>query len=191
MTNQTITQSQKRIQDSIASLFLSNDDRKCDFLFLTSSSDIGVQRNGGRNGARLAPQSLLSYIKKLNKKPSLEKKSFIQLEVAIEQEELKDFQDAQNRQADRISTNLKSFPGSFVCHIGGGHDHILPLLLALGKDFKRVIVINIDAHADTRIDSDFHSGTPFRQFSTIFKKEFYLFQIGLMELANSKSTMNP
>lgn len=190
MTKQPISQSQKRIQDSLGSLFLPEGPQKCDFLFLKSSSDIGVQRNGGRNGARLAPQSFLSYFKKLNKKPSLEKVSFLEVEVASEVDELADFHSSQKSEATRIESALKSSPAAGICHLGGGHDHVYPLLTALGKNYKKVIVINIDAHADTRIDTEFHSGTPFRQFATEFQGEFSLYQVGLLEFANSASTLS-
>ncbi len=191
MTKQPITQSQKRLQDSLASLFLPEAPVPCDFVFLKSSSDIGVQRNGGRNGARLAPQSFLSYFKKLNIKPSLVNKKFQEIEMSCEAEEKSDFHQAQKLEAKRIHLKLKTLESSFICHIGGGHDHIYPLLTALALDYKRVIVINIDAHADTRIDTEFHSGTPFRQFDHEAQVEFRLFQIGLHEFANSASTLSP
>lgn len=191
MTKQPISQSQKRIQDSLSSLFLPEGSDKCDFLFLKSSTDVGVQRNGGRNGARLAPQSFLSYFKRLNKKPSLEQLKLREVEVSSEADELTDFHVSQRKEAARIETALKSSPAAGICHIGGGHDHIFPLLSALGKSHKKIIVINIDAHADTRTDTDFHSGTPFRQFATEFQGEFSLYQVGLLEFANSTSTLSP
>lgn len=189
MTNQSITQSQKRSLESIAPLFSSDMAGGTDVLFLKSSSDIGVERNGGRNGARFAPKSFLSYFKKLNNSPSLFAKKFTELEVANETEEKEDFQLAQIQQSKRISKIIQETPNSFICHLGGGHDHVLPFLMALGENFKKVIVLNIDAHADTRTDSLAHSGTPFRQFSNNFRGEFLLFQIGLLELANSQSTL--
>ena len=191
MTKQPITQSQKRIQDSLASLFHSEEAVPCDFVFFKSSSDIGVQRNGGRNGARLAPQSFLSYFKKLNIKPSLINKRFQEIEMSCEAEEKHDFHKAQKLEAKRIHQKLKTCSTSLICHLGGGHDHIYPLLTALALDYKRVIVINIDAHADTRMDAEFHSGTPFRQFDQETQVDFQLFQIGLHEFANSTSTLSP
>ena len=191
MTKQPISQSQKRIQDSLGSLFMPDGSDKCDFLFLKSSTDIGVQRNGGRNGARLAPQSFLSYFKKLNKKPSLENLKFLAVEVASEADELNDFHSSQKLEATRIATALASSPTAGICHLGGGHDHVYPLLTALGETYKKIIVINIDAHADTRTDTEFHSGTPFRQFATEYAGDFSLYQVGLLEFANSASTLSP
>jgi formiminoglutamase len=191
MTKQPITQSQKRFKDSLASLFRPEEASPCDFVFLKSSSDIGVQRNGGRNGARLGPQSFLSYFKKLNVGKAFENKIFQETEVSSENEEKSDFHQAQKAEALRINHIIQTTRPSFICHLGGGHDHIYPLLSALAPDYDKVIVVNVDAHADTRTDSDFHSGTPFRQFADEYKGEFHLFQIGLLELANSKATLSP
>lgn len=188
MTKQPITQSQKRYQDSLASLFDENSEH---FIFLKSSSDVGVERNGGRNGARLAPQSFLAYFKKLNKKPSLEGKHFFETEVSNPEEERSNFHEAQKLQAQRIAKVIKGKDQTFICHLGGGHDHIYPLLSALSEQYKKIIVINVDAHADTRTDSEYHSGTPFRQFAEEFKGNFHLYQTGLLEFANSESTLSP
>ena len=191
MTKQPITQSQKRFQDSLGSLFRPNDLKPCDFVFLKSSSDVGVQRNGGRNGARLAPQSFISYLKKLNIKPSLQNKYFSEFEVSIPEEELEDFHVAQQKEAHRIGVVIEAHPKSNLVHLGGGHDHIYPLLKALSLTYKKIIVLNVDAHADTRTDEHFHSGTPFRQFSEEYLGDFMLIQLGLLEFANSASTMSP
>ncbi len=192
MTKPPISQSQKRFQESVGALFSksdASDGAQC--LFLKSSTDIGVIRNGGRNGARFAPQSFLSTFKKFSQNKTLSELAFYDFEVANHDEEATDFHLAQKKEAERISAILKSRPSSRICHLGGGHDHIYPLLTAVSKTFEKVIVINIDAHADTRTDEEFHSGTPFRQFANEFSGEFHLFQIGLHPFANSFSTLSP
>jgi formiminoglutamase len=191
MTKQTITQSQKRLQDSLASLFMPETASPCDFVFLKSSTDTGVERNGGRNGARFAPQSFLSYFKKLAISNKHNHKVFQEIEVSSETDEKSNFLHSQIKEAQRITEVLKTKQPSFICHLGGGHDHIYPLLTALGTEYKKVIVVNVDAHADTRTDDEFHSGTPFRQFANEFSGEFYLYQVGLLEFANSSSTLGP
>lgn len=192
MTKPSISQSQKRFQESVGALFSKtapSQGTQC--LILKSSTDTGVIRNGGRNGARFAPQSFLSTFKKFAQNKTLSELSFYDIEVSNQDEELSDFAEAQKKEAARISEVLKSHPPSTICHLGGGHDHIYPLLQAVSKNFEKVIVINIDAHADTRTDADFHSGTPFRQFANEFKGEFLLYQIGLHPFANSFSTLSP
>lgn len=192
MTNPAITQSQKRFQESIGALFskdAKNPGKQC--LFLKSSTDFGVIRNGGRNGARFAPQSFLSTFKKFSQNEILKEWNFVDIEVSSPEEEAADFHRSQDIESEKITAALKEYPDAFLCHIGGGHDHAYPFLKSLSAKYKKVIVINIDAHADTRTDGAFHSGTPFRQFSDFYKGEFKLFQIGLHPFANTFSTLSP
>lgn len=184
-----MTQSQKRYKESLAPLFQAGSGPKS-LVLLKSSSDVGVMRNGGRNGAKYAPQSFLSFFKKLNQDAKIADYSLFEAEVASETEEAADFATAQTRESERIGGVLDSHIGARICHLGGGHDHVLPFLRALSKGRKKVVVINIDAHADTRTDSDPHSGTPFRQFAHEFQGDFHLFQIGLHAFANSMSTLS-
>jgi formiminoglutamase len=192
MSNQPITQSQKRFQESVGSLFVTVSDKARPIcLFLKSSTDIGVVRNGGRNGAKYAPQSFLSVFKKLTHHSSLTIRQFAEAEVSNEELELKDFALAQQTEAKSISEAVEKFHPKAICHFGGGHDHIFPLLLALSQKTKHIVVLNIDAHADTRVDDHGHSGTPFRQFAENFSGDFHLFQAGLHPFANSESTLSP
>lgn len=191
MTKPAFTQPQKRFQESLAALFLkidANPFKTC--LFLKSSTDVGVIRNGGRNGARFAPQSLLSCFKKLSQNSSLKNYQFLEVEVASKSEEENNFHLAQIQEGKRIRQEYLTSIHAKICHIGGGHDHIYPLLSAVGQDFKKVIIINVDAHADTRTDENYHSGTPFRQFSNDFEGEIYLYQFGLHPYSNSFSTLS-
>jgi formiminoglutamase len=189
MTNPTITQSQKRFQESVGSQF-GPQKGKIPFLFLTSPSDFGVIRNGGRNGARFAPQSFLSAFAKFTSNAQTSGHSFIVREVSNGEEEQTDFIKAQKAESRRIDEAIKEFPSAKICHLGGGHDHVYPLLVALGKRYEQIIVVNVDAHADTRIDDHPHSGTPFRQFAEAFYGQFWLFQVGLHPFANSVSTLS-
>jgi formiminoglutamase len=184
-----MTQSQKRFSESLEALF-HNQDQKKKLLILKSSSDVGVMRNGGRNGAKYAPQAFLSVFKKLKHDEQRSKYRIEEVEVASTEEEEKEFAKAQILQSERIKQILEKNQCSFLCHLGGGHDHIYPLLTALSHSAKKVTVINIDAHADTRTDQQHHSGTPFRQFASNFEGQFQLFQIGLHPFANSLSTLS-
>lgn len=191
MTKSTITQSQKRFDESVGKLFEHSGSNLQTCLFLTSSSDTGVIRNGGRNGARFAPQAFLSTFKKFSQVEKLKKYQFTTIETSNSFEEQNDFHVAQGNESKRIESAIRSLPNSTIIHLGGGHDHIYPLMKSLANFYKKFVVINIDAHADTRTDSDFHSGTPFRQFGVEFPERLKLFQIGLNSFANSFSTMTP
>ncbi|MES2529224.1 MAG: arginase family protein [Bdellovibrionota bacterium] len=188
MTKPLNTQSEKRQLESLSSRFGASDGSEV--IFVKSSSDIGVIRNGGRNGARLAPQSLLSFFRKLALDQKGAKFNFREVEVSSQDEEKSDFKNAQEKEALKIEAIVSSHPDARLIHIGGGHDHIYPLLKSYSHK-KKVIVLNLDAHADTRTDSDSHSGTPFRQFAAEYKGEFHLFQLGLHVFANSESTLSP
>lgn len=189
MTKPSISQSQKRKAESLDSLFTHFSPKKGEVLILKSSSDEGVIRNGGRNGARLAPQSLLAALKKMTLPENFPYSSIAELEVADRELEEVDFSEAQKHEAKKIADHLTGSAG-FVLHLGGGHDHIYPLLMSM-RESKKIIVINIDAHADTRADLYAHSGTPFRQFAQDYQGNFKLFQIGLHPWANSLSTLEP
>lgn len=192
MTKPTNTQSEKRKSESLASRFSEKASKnENDVIFMKSSSDEGVIRNGGRNGARFAPQSLLSFFKKFNLNSKLAPKNFLELEVSDSALERKDFNEAQAVETGKIQKILAAYSQATVFHLGGGHDHVYPLLSALGKKHQDIIVINIDAHADTRADDESHSGNPFRKFSDSFNGKFHLVQVGLHPFANSMSTMAP
>ena len=190
MTKPAIPQSLKRFTESLASKF-SEIEAKKQFLFIKSSSDEGVIRNRGRNGSRFAPQALLTAFKAMTWNHNCQDFRFIEVEVGNQEAEKLNFNQAQKLEAQKISEVLLQHKTAHVCHVGGGHDHIYPLLLALKDQFKKIIVINLDAHADTRTDSDFHSGTPFRQISQDLKEKFKLFQVGLHPFTNSVSTLSP
>jgi formiminoglutamase len=191
MTKSTITQSQKRFEESVGKLFTLSASNLHQCVFITSSTDTGVIRNGGRNGARFAPRAFLSTLKKFSLVEKLNQYRFSCIEVGNFEEEEKDFNHAQEQEAARIKEIIHSNSSSTFIHIGGGHDHIYPLMKALSTTFQKLVVINVDAHADTRTDLEHHSGTPFRQFGDKFPGKLSLFQIGLNSFANSFSTLEP
>lgn len=176
-----------RVKESIKPLF--ETPKELRGIFLKSSTDIGVIRNNGRNGAKYAPKAVMFNFKKMTQDHDLKEWQFIEAEVSCEQSELKDFAGAQKQETQKIQAALKE-NFEFLCHIGGGHDHIYPLIKALAPQYEKVVIINIDAHADTRTDDEFHSGTPFRQLDQELK-DFRLFQIGLHPYSNSFSTLSP
>lgn len=158
-------------------------------LFFKFSSDVGVLRNFGRRGAMYAPEAILNIVKKLALHNNQE--TWSEIEIADTKLEMDSFSDAQKGYANALATALDSYAlaRKFI-FLGGGHDHIYPLLKAFNKKFKKIKVINVDAHLDTRIDSFANSGTPFRQFSNEIQGTFELIQLGIHDFANSKSSMS-
>lgn len=151
-------------------------------LFILSESDLGVIRNGGRRGSAYGPKSIISTLKKMTahkQKPS-SMKSIRNLFSS------NSFSDQQEEDTKSIQELLLAGAPS-IWHLGGGHDHIYPLLSAINSKENKILVINIDAHLDTRADKNYHSGTPFRQFANEAKEGLKLIQLGIHDFANERS----
>lgn len=161
---------------------------KADILFLKFSSDIGTIRNMGRRGSLFAPEAILTVVKKLACHNLLK---WSDIELADSSEELADFPLAQKNLIQKIHKTLvaQSRTQKFI-YLGGGHDYAYPTLKALNQLTKKLVVINLDAHLDTRTDTDPNSGTPFRQIAAEFEGELEIIQLGIHDFANSISTMS-
>lgn len=155
-------------------------------IIATASDDSGVRRNGGRRGAAFAPKCILHAYKRFAQGLAAPTDK-VQLASVCEGLGSLTFDQMQEQQNLNILELLK-FERSHLVHIGGGHDHVYPLLSALYHHFESTIhVINIDAHLDTRSDSFNHSGTPFRQFAKLAKSRMRITQIGIQDFANTAS----
>jgi formiminoglutamase len=170
----------KRSNDKIKSLLKD----KSDNVFFLSPNDVGVYRNGGRRGSCFGPRAIMNSFMNMALPQKFTIDSVSEIEVCPNSEI--DFDKSQQEEAKLIekyySNNLQN-----IIHIGGGHDHIYPLLKAASKVHKNITIINIDAHLDTRVDSLSHSGTPFRQFGNECEGKFNLIQLGIHPYANAKS----
>jgi formiminoglutamase len=178
-------------------------------LFL-SSCDEGVMRNGGRQGSRHGPVTILNQLKKLVPHHEQLKKNdwYLTYSDLLNWNHFKildktndRFESFQNNQSERMlkdiqgtALNVQNKLKNDFCllHLGGGHDHAYPFLLCLDKIINtEIIIINFDAHTDTRTDKVFHSGTPFRQFAEKSHNKLHLLQIGINESNNSPSNFDP
>ncbi|MGZ3807672.1 MAG: arginase family protein [Bacteriovorax sp.] len=161
---------------------------KADVLFLKFSSDIGTIRNFGRRGSLFAPEAILSVVKKFASHNLLK---WSDVELADQAQEKENFKESQLTLAKKIqnilSTNARA--EKFI-YLGGGHDYIYPTVKAINHFTKKCVVINLDAHLDTRTDADPNSGTPFRQLAHDFDGEIEIIQLGIHDFANSISTMS-
>lgn len=166
-----------------------NSKEKNHAMIIGNDSDVGVMRNGGRNGARFAPEAIINILKKMTW--PLSKPIAISFEcISDQKKEISHFEEAQKGYQKLISQCLTQKPQHFF-HLGGGHDHVYPLLMSLGQIHKKIAVINIDAHCDTRKDKNPHSGNPFRLFADQFDGEFKLIETGVHAYSNSSSTIEP
>lgn len=174
-------------RDTERIIFQKTDLKNADTLILKYSNDEGVIKNTGRRGSEFSPEAILNVFKKLTYHSS---KSWAEHEVAANFT-YQNFNELQKIIENNLSQLFKSeLRAENFIHLGGGHDHVYPILSLLKNQNKKIIIINIDAHCDTRTDLNFHSGTPFRQFSNEYSN-FTLIQLGIHEFANSISTRSP
>lgn len=164
----------------------SNNLKEAQYLFIKSSSDVGTIRNMGRRGSSFAPKAILSVFTKMSHH---NQDKWSEIEISNSALEEKDFDLAQKNYSENLADLLNDHEKKAYIHLGGGHDHAYPLLMSINKKVKKICVINIDAHLDTRQDKFHNSGTPFRQFSNDFQGEFELIQLGIHLYANTISTM--
>lgn len=182
----------QRSQFSLKSMILDStnkpkDSSKYSNIIFTSKNDLGVIRNGGRFGAQFAPDALLSNLSKF----SLPEKFDSPILVCDLPFDKASFEGGQEATSMAMVDTLKNNRPSKVLHIGGGHDFIFPFVSALETlNPAKIVVLNLDAHLDTRTDSFLHSGTPFRQMDNL-KTPLEIIQYGIQGLANAKSNYAP
>jgi formiminoglutamase len=156
-------------------------------LIICHDDDAGVRLNGGRAGARLAPKALVNVFKKLTANSSI-KESGIKVASLQTKFSMEQFLKSQELCTKEITELLQQGHPQQLLQLGGGHDHIYPLLMALQQDQKiqrdGLFILNIDAHLDTRVDPIASSGTPFRQWAQQSNIPFHLVQVGIHPFAN-------
>lgn len=163
-------------------------------LIITSDDDTGVMLNGGRLGARLGAKAIINSFHQLIAASDALSHHVIPLcpELTRHPQLFEtDFKAYQAQQIDGLKKILNQSWTKLV-HLGGGHDHIYPLLCAIESEVKKPLcIINLDAHLDTRVDEQHHSGTPFRQFSNASQFPMKLLQVGIHEFSNPLSNHQP
>jgi formiminoglutamase len=156
---------------------------------LSAPCDLGVRLNGGRPGARYAPEAINSVLKKMGRPSHWEDHSLFS-SCFKPSSDLLELSQRQSEQTEFLLGNIKNTDSLELIHLGGGHDHILPLMRALTQQ-KGLCVLNLDAHLDTRLDPFGHSGTPFRQFAEETSKPFHLIQVGIHPYSNPPQNYLP
>ena len=132
--------------------------------------DIGVERNGGRAGAALAPSAIRIALSKLTLGPLADGVASGEIVIAdagdidVSGKTLEQIHDEQH---DIVSAILSA--GHLPIILGGGHDCAWPTLRALETNGLPYGVINIDAHADVRPlkEGRAHSGSAFHQLLSL------------------------
>lgn len=162
-----------------------------EYIIFNSPCDLGVIRNGGKRGAKHGPAALMAPFQGMVAPKGLNDLKG-PLSVLTETPPSQNPQDFDEVQGHELSSFQKLFKENAndikkLCHIGGGHDHAYPLGAAMQQIVGPVVILNIDAHLDTRPDDLHHSGTPFRQLLKEGGKKMTLIQLGIHNFANGKS----
>jgi formiminoglutamase len=148
--------------------------------------DEGIQINGGRVGAKLAPDTIRKYFYKttpVSGTPTFALSDIGNLKTASSLEQR--HQSVKNE----ILKNLK--PNTTWIGLGGGHDYGYPdgagFLMSCQNEKNKPLVINFDAHLDVRpTDQGLSSGTPFyRLLTDSTLPSFDFVEVGIQRQCNS------
>jgi formiminoglutamase len=165
------------------------------FALVGYPDDEGIQLNGGREGAKQAPDAIRKILYKMTP-PHDWKKNFpflFDIGNVPESNSLDSRHDIALKAVSQISDhNIK------IISLGGGHDYgYVDGHAFLEKNIKRSnavkpVIINFDAHLDVRPNNKSgvvinHSGTPFYRLKEKFKDSFHLVEIGLQSHCNSRN----
>ncbi len=163
-------------------------------LLLGVPQDIGVQRNGGRAGAKEGPTEIRKYFYRLTPffhESTLEHPDCYVLDLGDLVTEGLTLEEIHWRQEQIIKHALEREWLPIV--FGGGHDIAFPNGVALGKSVDALGVLNLDAHLDVRplIEGvQGHSGSPFRQLldhPDVFIPPGCLVEFGAQWFANAEA----
>lgn len=151
------------------------DYKKSGFVILGSPQDLGVKRNKGRTGAKLAPDKIRESFYKLSANQKLIEANIFDLGNIKIQSSLEKTHDIQEKIVYQI---LKD--GKKIIILGGGNDISYPDCKGLSKFNKNILALNIDSHFDVRTDKKRNSGTSYRMLleEEIIKGENF-FEIGI------------
>jgi formiminoglutamase len=145
--------------------------------------DEGVQRNGGRPGAREAPTEIRRTLYRLTRPDVLAGLRLIDLGDVRIQPTLEETHAAQQALVRQVIAD-----GKRLIVLGGGNDISYPDGAGLAEATGAVLAFNIDAHFDVRTDQPRNSGTPYRQLLAgghLHPTAFY--ELGYQPFSNSSA----
>ncbi|MBN9229460.1 MAG: formimidoylglutamase [Legionella sp. 40-6] len=158
-------------------------------LFLGFSSDAGVKRNGGREGAAAGPDQLKKQLAKL---PCTIAGEFIDLGNIVCRDD--HLEEAQKQFAKIIYFAHQQ--GHRTIALGGGHEIAWAHFQGLAPHYPKLGIINFDAHFDLRPltkEQSGNSGTPFTQIAAWCaenKRRFNYCCLGIQQNGNTHTLFN-
>ncbi len=159
-----------------------------DIALIGFPSDLGVQANKGRIGAKKGPLAIRNALANLAWHSTYSIADIGDTKVAYE------LSLAQQQYANEVALLLNS--GTKVIALGGGHEIAWGSYCGLqkamqGNENKRIGIINFDAHFDLRKPSpNTSSGTPFRQIyehQQQLGQQFNYCCLGVAQTANTQA----
>jgi formiminoglutamase len=152
-------------------------------VLLGCPQDEGVRRNGGRPGARLAPDAIRQCLYRLVPPQAAtgEHVHLFDLGNTVIQSDLEATHERHQQIVQQIIRD-----GKRVIVLGGGNDIAYPDCAGLAAEVPNLLMLNVDAHFDVRDSPVRHSGTPYRQLleeAHIRPDNFY--EVGSQPFANA------
>ncbi|MBZ0292910.1 MAG: formimidoylglutamase [Anaerolineae bacterium] len=152
-------------------------------VLLGCPQDEGVRRNGGRPGARFAPDAIRQCLYRLvpPRAANGESPRLFDLGNTTIQPDLETTHELHRQIVRQIIRD-----GKQVIVLGGGNDLSYPDCAGLAAERPDLLAFNVDAHFDVRDSSVRHSGTPYRQLledAHIRPQHFY--EVGSQPFANA------
>ena len=150
------------------------DNPKVKYVIIGISECIGPQANQGRPGAEKAFDAFLHSFCNLQWNKTIPKDNIAYYGKIISNCSFSTVNNAKNQVSELDEFILELLEplikrGKIPIIIGGGHNNALPLIQAIAKNFDKLSIINMDAHADCRALEGRHSGN---SFSYAFEKDF-------------------
>ncbi len=156
-----------------------------EIVILGSPQDEGINRNGGRRGAALAPDKIREEFYKLTNFGFHHR--VCDIGNIIIQNTLEETQAIQTAIVSQILLD-----GKRLIMLGGGSDLSFADGCAMAENFgQEWLAINVDLLFDVQSDEIQHSGTPYRQLlGGHFLKPEYFYEVGYQTQANSPVYFN-
>ncbi|WKD58306.1 Formimidoylglutamase [Corynebacterium capitovis DSM 44611] len=144
------------------------------------SSDEGVRRNGGRQGAADGPEALRAALASL-----AVHHDYPLVDAGTVTTQGEDLEGGQKELSSRVRGLAEA--GNLTVVLGGGHETSFASHRGAFEALGPMSIINFDAHFDLRQADRPTSGTPFRQIADLVGEDFSYSVFGISEPNNTKA----
>jgi formiminoglutamase len=177
----------KKADSTIQSELLTESIDEAETIILGYPDDLGIERNGGKVGAKEGPDRIRQHLYKMTPQDNNDFRKIYDL-GNLNFSEDSELKDRHQIGANEVTKLLKQ--GKRVLSLGGGHDYGYADGLGFGEHLnedQKVCIFNFDAHFDLRnLDKGITSGTPFYRLLEKYKERLELIEIGIQKHCNSR-----